>query len=153
MTSWVGPPCLLVLRPFTLHVQLQPGRLSSQTIWGEIETGQYPWLLISMECSENLLGFLNYHTRAIITHSWSVVAWLIVYQLGILSLSCSQYSQTICLSGWDDNPCLGVRNTCSIGAWPNSLDRRPPWYFIVSPLLQKTKTNFFVLDILDSEES
>ena len=38
--------------------------------------------------------------------------------------------------GWDDNTCLGVRNTSSIGAWPNSLDRRPPWYFIVSPLLQ-----------------
>ena len=29
----------------------------------------------------------------------SVVGWLIVYQFGILSLSCSQYSQTICLSG------------------------------------------------------
>ena len=42
---------------------------------------------------------------------WSVVGWLIVYQLSILSLSCSQYSQTICLSGWDDNACLGVRNT------------------------------------------
>ena len=66
----------------------------------------------------------------------SVVGWLIVYQLGILSLSCSQYSQTICWRGWDDNACLGVRNTSSIGAWPNSLDRRPPWYCIVSPLLQ-----------------
>ena len=63
----------------------------------------------------------------------------IVYQFGILSLSCSQYSQTICLSRWDDNTCLGVRNTCSIGAWPNSLDWRPPWYCIVSPLLQTNK--------------
>ena len=70
---------------------------------------------------------------------WSVVGWLIVYQLSILSLSCSQYSQTICWRGWDDNACLGVRNTCSIGAWPNSLDRRPPWYCIVSPLLQTNK--------------
>ena len=41
----------------------------------------------------------------------SVVGWLIVYQFGILSLSCSQYSQTICLSWWDDNACLGVRTT------------------------------------------
>ena len=41
--------------------------------------------------------------------------------------------------GWDDNACLGVRNTSSIGAWHNSLDRRPPWYHIVSPLLQKKK--------------
>ena len=42
---------------------------------------------------------------------WSVVGWLIVYQFGTLSLSCSQHSQTICLSGWDDNACLGVRST------------------------------------------
>ena len=28
-----------------------------------------------------------------------------------------------CWCGWDDNACLGVRNTSSIGAWPNSLDR------------------------------
>ena len=67
----------------------------------------------------------------------SDVGWLILYQLGILcsmyyyiSLSCSQYSQTICWRGWDDNACL-VRNTCSIRAWPNSLDWRPPWYCIV----------------------
>ena len=62
-----------------------------------------------------------------------------MYQLGILSLSCSQYSQTICWRGWDDNACLGVRNTSSIEAWPNSLDGRPPWYCIVSPLLQTNK--------------
>ena len=42
---------------------------------------------------------------------FSAVGWLIVYQLGILSLSCSQYSQTICWHGWDDNACLGVRST------------------------------------------
>ena len=30
---------------------------------------------------------------------WNVVGWLIVYQLGILPLSCSQYSQTICWRG------------------------------------------------------
>ena len=76
---------------------------------------------------------------------WSVAGWLIVYQLSILSLSCSQYShcQTICLRGWDDNACLGVRNTCSIGAWPNSLDRIPPWYCTVSPLLQ-TRIKFLL---------
>ena len=34
--------------------------------------------------------------------------------------------------GWDDN--------ARIGAWPNSLDRRLPWYCIVSPLL-KTNNN------------
>ena len=61
------------------------------------------------------------HRRAAVGH-WvslcvcSVVGWLIVYQLGILSLSCSQYSWR----GWDDN-------------------RRPPWYCIVSPLLQTNK--------------
>ena len=43
--------------------------------------------------------------------------------------------------GWDDNACLGVRNTSSIGAWPNSLDRRPPWHCIVSPLLQTNISN------------
>ena len=68
--------------------------------------------------------------------SRSEAGWLKVYQLGILSLSCSQYSQTICWRGWDDNACLGARNTCSIGAWSNSLDKRPPWYCIVSPLVQ-----------------
>ena len=41
--------------------------------------------------------------------------------------------------GWDDNACLGVRNTSSIWAWHNSLDQRPPWYCIVSPLLQNKK--------------
>ena len=61
---------------------------------------------------------------------WSVVGWLIVYQLSILSLSCSQYSQTICWCQWDDKACLGVRNTSIIGAWPNSLDQRPPWYSV-----------------------
>ena len=30
------------------------------------------------------------------------------------------------MRGRDDNACLGDRNTSSIGAWPNSLDRRPP---------------------------
>ena len=48
-----------------------------------------------------------------------------------LSLSCSQYSQTICWRGWDDIVCLGVRNTSSKGAWPNSLDQRPPKYSIL----------------------
>ena len=52
--------------------------------------------------------------------------WLIVYKLSILSLSCSQYSQTICWGGWDDNACLED----SIGAWPNCA---------VSPLLQINK--------------
>ena len=47
-------------------------------------------------------------------------------------------SQTICWRGWDDNACLGVGNTSSIGAWPNSLDRRQQWYCIVSPPLQNT---------------
>ena len=51
-------------------------------------------------------------------------------------ISCSQYSQTIFLCGWDDNACLGVRNINRIEAWPNSLDQRPPRYCIVSPLLQ-----------------
>jgi hypothetical protein len=43
------------------------------------------------------------------------------------------------MHGWDDNACLGVRNTSSIGAWHNSLDLRPPWYCILSPLLQRKR--------------
>ena len=54
----------------------------------------------------------------------------IVYQLGILSLSCSQYSQTIYWRGWDDNAYLGVTNN-SIGAWPIFLVWSLPWYCIV----------------------
>ena len=46
---------------------------------------------------------------------------------------------TIKMRGWDDNACLGARNTSSIGAWPNSLDRRLPWYCIVYLLLQTNK--------------
>ena len=42
------------------------------------------------------------------------------------------------MRGWDDNACLGVRNTSSIGAWPNSLDRRPPWYCYISKLWVNT---------------
>ena len=75
----------------------------------------------------------------------SVVEWLLVYQLGILSLSCSQYSQTISWRGWDDNACLGVRNTSIIGAWTNSLDRRLPWYCMVSLLLQTDKQTWLLL--------
>ena len=76
----------------------------------------------------------------------SVVGWLIVYLLAYyVSLSSSQYSQTICWRGWDDNAFLGARNTCSIGAWPNSLDRRPPWYCIVSPLLQTIQTKNYTM--------
>jgi hypothetical protein len=71
------------------------------------------------------------HRQAAVGH-WvsfyvcSVVGWLIVNQLGILYLSCSQYNQTICWHVWDDNACLWVRNTSSIGAWPNYLDRTLP---------------------------
>ena len=86
----------------------------------------------------------NCHQPAAVGHWVSlcvciVVEWLIVYQLSILSLSCSQYSQTICWRGWDDNACLGIGNTSSIGAWPNFLDRRLLWYCIVSSLLQTNK--------------
>ena len=41
------------------------------------------------------------------------------------------------ICGWDDIACLGVRNTSSIGAWPNSLDQRQPWYYIVTPVTNK----------------
>ena len=45
---------------------------------------------------------------------------------------------------WAVYACLGDRNTSSIGAWLNSLDRRPPWYCTVSPLLQTNKkTKYF----------
>ena len=35
-----------------------------------------------------------------------------------------------------------VRPSSSIGTWPNSLDGRPPWYCIVSHLLQTKHTSF-----------
>ena len=47
------------------------------------------------------IQFTYFNRQAAVGH-WvslyvcSVVGWLIAYQLGILSLSCSQYSQTIC---------------------------------------------------------
>ena len=55
---------------------------------------------------------------------------------GPVILANGRYSQTFCWHGWDDNVCLEFRNTCSLGAWPNSLDWRPLWYCIVSPMLQ-----------------
>ena len=45
-------------------------------------------------------------------------------------------------------PAKDKRNTSSIGAWPNSLDWRPPKYCIVSPLLKKEKKNFLRLSHL-----
>ena len=69
-------------------------------------------------------------SRSTKCHRWAAVGhWIslcvkccrMVDSIPIPSLSCSQYNQTYCLSGWDDNACLGVRNTCSIGAWPKSL--------------------------------
>ena len=116
--------------------------LQLPTVWSHC-TGGTLWLLgveIWQLCLRDTSRSAKWHQRAAVGH-WvslcvcSVVVWSIVYQLGILSLSCSQYSQTICWRGWDGNTCLGVRNTSSIGAWPNSLDWRPPLYCIVSPLL------------------
>ena len=66
----------------------------------------------------------------------SVVGWLIVYRLGILSLSCSQYSQTICLRGSDDNACLGVGNTSSMGLGKTPLIGCLPWYWVAQFYLQ-----------------
>ena len=99
-------------------------------------------------CLWNASCSAKYHRQAAVGHwvslcVWSVVGSLIVYQLGILSLSCSQYSQTICWQGWDHNACLGVRNTCSIGDWPNFLDWKPPWYCIVSPVLQTKLKGYY----------
>ena len=59
--------------------------------------GVQRWQLCLRDTSRNT----KCHRGAAVGH-WvflcvcSVVGWLIVYQLGILSLSCSQYSQTIC---------------------------------------------------------
>ena len=74
---------------------------------------QMVWLYWLQDRSHSTKG----HRRAavgFIVCVCSVVGWLIVYQLG-----------------------------SSIGAWPNSLDRRPLWYCIVSPLLYK-QTNISV---------
>ena len=71
----------------------------------------------------------------------SVVGWLIVYQLGRHTISVAVIVRPSVDAGEMKNACLGVRNTSSIGAWPNSLDQRPPWYFIVSPLLQTNRKN------------
>ena len=48
--------------------------------------------------------------------------------------------QVLPVSRWDDNACLGVRNTSSIEAWPNSLDRRLLWYCISSVTNKQTKS-------------
>ena len=77
------------------------------------------WLVVErwQLCLRDTFRSAKCHWQAAMGH-WislcmcSFVGWLIVYQLGILSLSCSQYSQTICWWGWDDNACLGVRNCC-----------------------------------------
>jgi hypothetical protein len=90
-----------------------------------LPTGYIPQFKVPSTSSSGSLGFIV----------CSFVGWLIVYQLGILSLSCSQYSHTICWHVWDDS-------ASSIGAWPNSLDWRPLWYCIVSPLLQTNKEKF-----------
>jgi hypothetical protein len=83
-----------------------------------LPAGYIPQRKLPSDSSSGSLGF--------IVCQQDCVAWLIVHQLGILSLSCSQYSQSICWCGWDDSTCLGVRNTSSIGAWPNFLNRRLP---------------------------
>ena len=82
-------------------------------IWCMTMTGLFKILLYEIICSSRRA---KYHWQAVVGHwvslrLWSVVGWLIVYQLGILSLSCSQHSQTICLSRWDYNACIGVRTT------------------------------------------
>ena len=51
--------------------------------------------------------------------------------------------------GWDDNTCLADRNTSSIRAWPNSLDRRLPRYCIAPPLLQKKTKEDFISEVLN----
>ena len=81
------------------------------------------WVWLGVErwqlCLQDTSRSANRHQPSAVGHwvSLCIVGCLIVYHLGILSLSCSQYSQTICWNGWDDNACLGARNTSSIWAW------------------------------------
>ena len=100
-----------------------------------VTLGEPGWLWVErwQLCLWNTSRSAKCHRRVSVGHQIllsvrSVVGWLIVYQLGILS----QYSLYRLLTRvrWcpHDDACLGVRNTSSIGAWPNSLDRRPPWY-------------------------
>jgi hypothetical protein len=100
----------------------------------------YTWQLELISVKSWALGIISWFSAQIRRDGGSWWAgWASAHPEKKVPLSCSQYSQTICWCRWSDNACLGVRNTCSIGAWPNSIDRRPPWYCIVSPLLQ-TKT-------------
>ena len=94
--------------------------------------------------THSIVSFFTRHTSAICEQQFVTGFYPVCVQCcrlvdSVPTLSCSQYSQNICWCRWDDNACLGVKNTCSIGAWPNSLDWRPPWYCKVSPLLQKNK--------------
>ena len=96
--------------------------------------GTWGWLGVErwQLCPRDTSRSANCHRPAAVGHCISLCVKCCRMVDSVLSLSCSQYSW----HGWDDNACLGVRNTCSKGAWPNSLDRRPPWYCVVSPLLQ-----------------
>ena len=84
---------------------------------------------------------------------YSVLGWLTMYQVGLLYLSCSQYSRTICWRGWDGNACLGVRNTSGMG-----LRERPLmtfdnfWRFLTYlPTLFNPKTSDFLGHTLKSD--
>ena len=96
-----------------------------------------------IKCCKMFFIFLN---LIFLNQRAAVRNWLIVYsKSGLIMValyrslvSYSWYSQTICWCGWDDDACLGVRNT-RIVAWVNFLVWSPPWYFIVSPLLQTNK--------------
>ena len=134
-----------VWRSAILHYTVNQRRHWACQLYGHTG-GTREWLGVErwQLCLQDTSLSAKCHRRAAVGH-WvslfvcSVVGWLIVYQLGILSLSCSQYSLTICWPRWDDNAYLWVRNTNSIRDWPNSHDRRPPWYCTVSPLLQTNK--------------
>ena len=62
--------------------------------WAQGWLGVKRWQL----CLQDISRSTKCYQRVAVDHwiSMRVVGWLIVHQLGILSLSCSQYSQTIC---------------------------------------------------------
>jgi hypothetical protein len=101
---------LEVRRSAILHYSEPASEHSFLTVWSL--WGNLGWLGVQrwQLCLRDTSRGANCHRRAAVGH-WvplcvcSAVGWLIVYQLGILSLSCSQYSQTICWRRWDDNSC------------------------------------------------
>jgi hypothetical protein len=96
-------------------------------IWGWLDFKRSTVLLYTAnQCLYSVLSLLTvWGTRPGVTSCQKMATLPAGYILQRKVLSESSSAVGIwftCLCGWDDNPCLGVRNT-RIGDWPNSLDQ------------------------------